>query len=147
MALVLLGAWTGAGKTLLALKHVTGAQWLVDACFSLLGMLCSLGCSRVQWALCLATSTAPAQRPAAHPHPPAVWFMGLASGTVAMASCTINDYFDADIDAVNDPNKPVGRGGLCVSRNAGDAACVLLTLMSTRSPPAGCSSLACILHT
>lgn len=62
MALVLLGAWTGAGKTLLALKHVT------------------------------------------------VWFMGLASGTVAMASCTINDYFDADIDAVNDPNKPVPSG-------------------------------------
>ncbi|PRW20525.1 pyruvate carboxylase isoform A [Chlorella sorokiniana] len=62
MALVLLGAWTGAGKTLLALKHLT------------------------------------------------VWFMGLASGAVAMASCTINDYFDADIDAVNDPQKPVPSG-------------------------------------
>ena len=41
------------------------------------------------------------------PPAPPVWFMGLASGAVAMASCTINDYFDADIDAVNDPQKPV----------------------------------------
>ena len=54
----------------------------------------------------------PPQRPSSPPPTPhpssAVWFMGLASGAVAMASCTINDYFDADIDAVNDPHKPVG---------------------------------------
>lgn len=62
--------------------------------------LLAAGCALVL----LAHSSLPIARP------PAVWFMGLASGAVAMASCTINDYFDADIDAVNDPQKPVGLG-------------------------------------
>lgn len=32
MALVLLGAWTGAGKTLLALKHLTGVAQKLSGC-------------------------------------------------------------------------------------------------------------------
>ncbi|KAL4442686.1 hypothetical protein ABPG77_006680 [Micractinium sp. CCAP 211/92] len=76
MALVLLGAWTGAGKTLLALKFFT------------------------------------------------VWFMGLASGAVAMASCAINDYFDWKIDAMNDSTKPIPSGRIAPDR-ALLAACLL----------------------
>lgn len=76
MALVLLGAWTGAGKTLLALKYLT------------------------------------------------VWFMGLASGAVAMASCAINDYFDWQIDAMNDSSKPIPSGRIAPDR-ALLAACLL----------------------
>lgn len=134
MALVLLGAWTGAGKTLLALKHLTGAAerrlWQLMAHCGL-HCACCMGWwpARLKWAVRLhrtapTGSTHPEGLPA-HPDPtilacrprplPApVWFMGLASGAVAMASCTINDYFDADIDAVNDPQKPVGAAAGCV---------------------------------
>jgi hypothetical protein len=46
MALVLLGAWTGAGKTLLALKHLTGMPippfgWVYSASLPLLPVILS----------------------------------------------------------------------------------------------------------
>ena len=118
MALVLLGAWTGAGKTLLALKHLTGMvgrrlwQLMAHCGLRCPGCACCMGWwpasngRRVCTGLLL--PAAPSRLAAPAPLPASVWFMGLASGAVAMASCTINDYFDADIDAVNDPQKPVG---------------------------------------
>lgn len=91
MALVLLGAWAGAGKTLLVLRHMT------------------------------------------------VWFMGLASGAVALASCAINDYFDYKIDAVNDASKPIPSGRIAPDQ-ALLAACLLyiaLLALACAVPNAG----------
>ena len=36
---------------------------------------------------------------------PAVWLMALLSGSVAVASCVVNDYFDLRTDTINAPHK------------------------------------------
>jgi hypothetical protein len=116
LCLVLLGAWTGAGKTLLALKHLTGEESSTPGRpphpataqhAAALPQASRLVCPP---ALCtsLATPLPPYFKyPACHAPPiAAVWFMGLASASVALASCAINDYFDWRIDAV-------GSGSCC----------------------------------
>ncbi|CAL8467253.1 g6789 [Coccomyxa elongata] len=40
------------------------------------------------------------------------WLMSAISGSIAVASCVLNDFFDYAVDVINEPNKPLPRGSV-----------------------------------
>eukprot|EP00775_Hariotina_reticulata_P009119 gene9119-9288_t len=65
-----------------------------------------------------------------------VWVMGLISGSIAVASVVVNDYFDLKIDATNAPDKPLPSGAI-----APDTAILLSCLLYC-----GCLIAACLME-
>eukprot|EP00887_Chlorella_sp_A99_P000170 scaffold13.g170.t1 len=63
-------------------------------------------------------------------HAGTVAFMAAASAGIALASCIVNDYFDARIDALNDASKPIPSGAVTPDGALLLASCMYVALLA-----------------